>query len=388
MLNDGMDERQAEAMFDKIEKFAAYGFNKSHAVEYSIISYWSQWFKIHYPAEFFAAALTILDDEKLSAIVKDAKEFGVKVLPPDVNISTDRFEIRPSTVAGERLLYAPFQRVKGISSNGTKHLLDVRRKVGDFKSIDHLKGSVTPRKFNARAIDSLDKVGAFASVEKSSAVDAQSRRRDQLELLGGLIIDHAKATRAIPTGDKVKRRIIKEVVHPMSACANCTLAGGVHPIPRMGGKAKFMVVTDCPTFSEEADNKIMSGITAEYVKLSLAAAGLKISEGYFTTLVKSPKSGPTLAGEQINGCAMYLEKELEILKPPVIVALGGETVRRFVKNLSGGPMGMVGEWIYDKELDTTIICGFNPAMIKFKPEMQAELDRIFHSVSENFKEVA
>ena len=89
----GLSESKAKEVWDAFEKFGSYGFNKSHAVAYTAISYQAMYLKTHHPAAFFAAALTIQDDEKHRAVVKDALARGVIVMPPDINLSTDRIEI-------------------------------------------------------------------------------------------------------------------------------------------------------------------------------------------------------------------------------------------------------------------------------------------------------
>ena len=110
--NDGMGLAEASELFDKIESFAGYGFNKSHAVEYTVISVWTMWLRVNYPAEYFAACMSIVAEDKLPGLVKDAREVGIEVLPPDVNLSSDKFEIPDPTH-----LLAPFSSVKGISEN-------------------------------------------------------------------------------------------------------------------------------------------------------------------------------------------------------------------------------------------------------------------------------
>ncbi|MBD0141653.1 DNA polymerase III subunit alpha, partial [Acinetobacter baumannii] len=111
VAKSGVEPDFAGEIFDKIEAFAGYGFNKSHSVEYSIISMWCAYIRVHYPAEYFAASLSVVDTEdKLTGLVKDARECGIEILPPDINYSADRYEIKSNTE-----ILAPFNAVKGIS---------------------------------------------------------------------------------------------------------------------------------------------------------------------------------------------------------------------------------------------------------------------------------
>ena len=91
---EGLSPEKAQEIWDAFEKFGGYAFNKSHSVAYSLISYQSMWLKTHFPAEFFAAALTILGEDKHQGLVKDALTYGIRVLPPDINMSSNRIEIR------------------------------------------------------------------------------------------------------------------------------------------------------------------------------------------------------------------------------------------------------------------------------------------------------
>jgi DNA polymerase-3 subunit alpha len=382
--HSGMEERPANALFDKIMNFAAYAFNRSHAVEYSVISYWTMWLKVHYPAEFYAATLTILGDDKIEGLVRDARKRDIEVLPPRVNMSTQRFEIITEGLKEYKgILVTPFNRVKGISENTAQTIIDARKAVGKFTSKKHFESVVNRTKCNIRHREALDKVGAFHSIEPGSMPPLHpDRRKDQMALMPGLVIDMVKSDRSITVSEPIKEMLIGDVVRPTQKCTGCSLSGGVHPIPRLGGKAKFMVVTDCPNYSEESANKMFTGKASGFLASALESAGLKASDGYFTSLVKSPKSGKMLTNEQINGCSGYLRREIEILKPPIILALGSATVNFLVPGLKGGVQEHQGRVHYDPKLDASIVIGFNPAMIAFDSSKQAGLNEVLSTVAE------
>jgi DNA polymerase III subunit alpha len=376
LLNNGMSESSANSLFDKITNFAAYGFNRSHAVEYSVISYWCMWLKVHYPAEFYAAALSILNDDKLDGLVRDARQNGIQILPPDINKSTSRFEIVGS------YLITPFNRCNGISEKVANAIVEARTaNGGEFKSRAELEKIVVKRTVNSRHRETLDKVGAFANVEAGqlSQLDP-SRRKDQMSLMPGLIVDTIDTSRPIVTGDAIKGLIIDRVIKPVQSCKGCSLSGGIHPIPLLGKKPKFMVITDCPNYSEESGSKMLAGKASNFLKAALASAGLTPNDGYFTSLVKSPKSSDRLTNEQINGCTKYLDQELEILKPPVIVALGASIIQYLSPGFKNDGDGV--KIVYSSKLDANIIIGFNPAQIAFSPGKQAALDEVFSKVLE------
>ena len=381
MDRSGYPEVSAKHLFKQIEMFAGYAFNKSHAVEYTVISFWTMYLKVHYPAEFFAATLSVLKEEKLEGLVREAEKHGIGVVPPCINVSTNRFEI-VDMPDGQTWLVIPFNRVKQISDKTANHLIEVREAGGPFLDYADLELRTTGRTFNKRHKENLHKVGGFAIffLDEPDAMD-ESRRKDQVELMPGLITAVVKADRGISIDTKTRNRLVNEVVKPCMDCKKCDLSGGVHPVPRLGSEAKFMVITDCPNFSEEADNKMLSGKASNYVREALKSNGLKVNEGYFTSLVKSPKSEKVVTNEQINGCKEWLQKEMEILKPPIIVLLGNSTIRELAPEVKPG-MESAGRVIYKPDTDASMIIGFNPASITFDGSKQDVLNEIFERVKE------
>ncbi len=379
-LKSGFARKQGEKLFDQIQMFAGYAFNKSHAVEYTIISFWTMYLKVHYPEAFYAATLSILKEEKLENLVRAAEKNGIKVLPPEINTSTNRFEIF-DTESGP-VLISPFNRVKQISDKTANHLIEVRADGGPFKNFDDLEKRTTGRIFNKRHKANLRDVGAFTILESDEVGPLDtSRLPKQLELMPGLMISVVKTERTIEQGVKAKGRLITEVIKPCETCERCDLSGSVHPIPRLGGKASFMVVTDCPNFSEENDNKMLSGKASNYVREAIKQAGLEVGQGYFTSLVKAKKVETLLSNEQINGCKPFLELEIDILKPPIIVMLGNSVIRELTPNIKPGA-DSVGKVVYDPDRECSLFVGFNPAAITFDTGKQDILNDLFAQVAE------
>jgi DNA polymerase-3 subunit alpha len=395
----GMPKDDAELLFDKIELFAGYAFNKSHSAEYSIISYWAMWLKVRYPQEFYAASMTIADDdEKLTSLVMDAKARKIEVLPPDINYSSSRIEID-----SEGRLYAPFQAVKGISSNVADNIMKVRniRKEGlrdedgewilppsettEFESSAEFEKYVTSAKLGAKINkthrEKLLRVGAFARVD-GDKIPARhpDRVKDQVELMPGYSVDAVKADRGV-NSDKLAQIKIVRMVEDMRGCEGCSLQGGVHVFPRIGKTPKFMVVFDAPTFKEEAAQRMFEGDNADIIKGVFKEVGLSANDGYYTSLVKSPKNDKMLSNEQINGCSQYLMKEIEILKPPVIVTLGAAATRFFAPGIKGGAE-LAGKVIYRADLDASIVFGINPGQVIFDHSKAKHLIDCFRQVSE------
>jgi DNA polymerase-3 subunit alpha len=172
------------------------------------------------------------------------------------------------------------------------------------------------------------------------------------------------------------------LVQDYRSCEGCDLAGQPHPAFRMKSTVKFMVVADCPSWQEEKANKLLEGDAADFIKAAMKDAGLSASEGYFTTLVKAKKSDKFLTNAQINGCSRHLEREIELIKPAIIVALGSASIKRFLPGLKGGSAEMAGKVVYDPKLDASIVCGINAQQLIFDPSKMSVLQDVFAKVAD------
>ncbi|WP_157267687.1 DNA polymerase III subunit alpha [Azohydromonas aeria] len=155
----GIDQDKADEVFDLMEKFAGYGFNKSHAAAYSLLAYHTAWLKVHYTAEFFAANMTIeLDDtDKLKVLLADARgNFGIDFDPPDVNHGVYRFE----PVEKKRIRYG-LGAIKGTGQGAIEAIVAARQEGGPFKSLFDFCARVDRSRVNKRVVEALVKAGAF-----------------------------------------------------------------------------------------------------------------------------------------------------------------------------------------------------------------------------------
>ncbi|NTX17993.1 DNA polymerase III subunit alpha [Burkholderia cepacia] len=382
----GMDERAAGMLWDKIEVFAGYAFNKSHSVEYAVISFWTMWLKVYFPAEFFAASLTELDkEEKRELLVTEARRMNIQVLPPDINHSSARVEI-----VGEDKLYAPFQALKGMSENAAGYVVDARAKWGrSFESRTDFDAALksagyTGRHINSAVKEKLVRIGAFAECEGDRVTAMHpDRQKDRIELLPGFAVETVKADRAL-NAEKLALLQIVRLAEETRSCDKCSLSGGCHPMPRVGKTPKFMVVADNPNWQEEKAGKLLEGDNAAMLINALKEAGLSPQDGYFTALVKSgkPKDQKTLKNEQINACSEFLQRELDILKPPVIVTLGSNSARFFAPSVKGATAELAGKVVYDPKRDASIVFGINPAQIYHDPGKYSVLQTVAAKTAE------
>jgi len=156
------DEAKANDLFDKMEKFAEYGFNKSHAVAYSVISYQTAFLKKYYPAEFFAALLSseLGNMDKVTQYIADAKRFSIEVLPPSVNESIWHFN-----VVGRNIRFG-MGAIKNVGEGAVLEMIRERNAKGPFKSFMDFCERINLKLINTRVFESLIKVGAFDDIEK------------------------------------------------------------------------------------------------------------------------------------------------------------------------------------------------------------------------------
>ena len=154
----GIANTTADYIFDLMEKFAGYGFNKSHSAAYALIAYQTAWLKAHYPGPFMAAVLTSeLDNtDKLVLSLEECKTLGLKVLPPDINHSEHTF-----TVKGNDSIQYGLGAIKGVGESAVESILTAKNQHGLFKDLSEFCLNVDLKKVNRRAIEVLIRAGAL-----------------------------------------------------------------------------------------------------------------------------------------------------------------------------------------------------------------------------------
>lgn len=164
---NGINEQKADEIFDLMEKFAGYGFNKSHAAAYSLLAYHTAWLKVHYTAEFFCANMTIEMDntDKLKVLFEDAQNrFGLTFEPPDVNRGTWRFE-----PISDKVIRYGLGAIKGTGQSAIEAIVAAREEGGAFKSIYDFCCRVDRGRINKRTVEALIKAGAFDTLQMNRA---------------------------------------------------------------------------------------------------------------------------------------------------------------------------------------------------------------------------
>ena len=246
----GIPEDVADSIYDEILDFASYAFNKAHAVSYAIVVYRTAYMKRHYPQEYMAALLTsILDSStKVAEYIAECRNMGIKLLPPDVNLSDANF-----TVDGENIRFG-LVAIKGIGWGAIEELTAERERGGSFQSFEDFCRRMSGKELNRRAVENLIKAGAFDSmgytrrslIEVAGAVIesiAQQNRDNisgQIDLFGGFEEESAPVSIPIPERPEYSRRELmameKEITglyltgHPMDEYRDAVRKIGAVPI--------------------------------------------------------------------------------------------------------------------------------------------------------------
>ncbi|MDR2905387.1 MAG: DNA polymerase III subunit alpha [Helicobacteraceae bacterium] len=195
----GFNTEKAVELFDLIEKFAGYGFNKSHSASYAMVGYQTAYLKLYYPAEYMTALLTYdsNNSKKIAVYINEAKRMGLKILPPDLNLSDREFKpLYDDDGKAERIIFG-FGAIDGVGKKAIEVILQTRAELGGkFSAIAEFLANVDSQKINMKVLESLIKAGAldkFGYTRKSmlGSIDvivqaAQNANKIRKEGKGGL----------------------------------------------------------------------------------------------------------------------------------------------------------------------------------------------------------
>ena len=266
----GVASEKAEAIFNEIEGFASYGFNKSHSAGYALVTYQTAYLKAHYPTEFFAAALTA-DREKIEKVVRtiaEARAWGVLVLPPDINASYNDFTVVYQHPRGDgptrakaklKDAYGPRIRfglgaIRGVGESALEAVFEARDKEGKFKDLFDFSTRVDSRRLNRGLLEALVSCGAFDSVlepmkvHRASAFAAVERclergraatrdREAGQATLFGLFANHPAVLESVVSGKEypeVEAWDRLELLAREKGALGCYVSG--HPLFRYGSQ--------------------------------------------------------------------------------------------------------------------------------------------------------
>ncbi len=167
----GVAPAQAEMIFEKVEKFAGYGFNKCHSAPYALLAYETAWLKANHPVEFLAASMTLDlgNTDKLNLFRQELNRLGIRLLPPDINRSYPDFAVEPDPSTGRPAIRYALAAIKGVGAQAMADLVAERDRHGPFRDLADFARRLDARSCNRRQFENLAKAGAFDPLNPNRA---------------------------------------------------------------------------------------------------------------------------------------------------------------------------------------------------------------------------
>lgn len=271
----GVDPDLAIKIFDLVEKFAGYGFNKSHSAAYALVSYQTAWLKAHYPAHFMAATMSSDMDktDKVVTFIEECRHMKLKLLPPDVNSGEFHFTVDD---AGN-IIYG-LGAIKGLGEGPVESIISARTSGGPFKNLFDFCARVDPRKLNKRALEALIRSGAadnlgpgvnldhdravmFAAMNeavKTAEQSAANNSAGMMDLFGDVVPSSGGNDDVYSDFHRVRSWSIKERLHAEKETLGLYLTG--HPIDEYDNELNHLVSSRIADLKPEKSNQTVAGL--------------------------------------------------------------------------------------------------------------------------------
>ena len=366
-LAKGISTEISNPIFDSMVSFASYSFNKSHAVAYSFISWWSMYLKAHYPAEFFAALLAATDDDRAPVVIAEANRLGVKISLPDINLSRATYAV----VSGSEII-APLTAIKGVGEKAGNDIIE-QRASGPYADQADFLGRVTKRVVNKGVQEKLFKAGALRSIGLQ-VEDPEERERFLHELLPVYV--------ELPRLSKKNFRYTKKYIEDLyEEIKMAPERRGRMILESKGGAGPSIMIINNPQ-SNEDENLTADGTKYIYKVL----AGIKITPAmtYYTCPIKYAVGKEKPEKDVEVACADWLEREIQIVQPRLIICCASNVKGMFTD--SKAPMSeLAGKVVYSKKYKCYVMFSYSPQYAYYQAERAGEqfiagiksLERIF-----------
>lgn len=362
-----VSEDVANTLFTNMVEFAAYSFNKSHALAYTVISYWCMWLKVHHTLEYMAAYLSTTSDDRFPVMVKECERLGILVKRPDINISGKWFEVDYAANA----VVAPLGSIKGVGSKAVDMILEARA-AGPFTSFEDFVERVNRRVCNVRVQQILVRAGCFEELGLIER-DAETRVRNYAELLPIF-----NAPPVLSTECREDKAALAELFGEVSACAEAAKNHFMRPVA--GKSPCIMVINNNVKLETE---HLSTEFTKSFLK-EIHSLGLKDKDIYYTGALKCYFNKAQEAPKECAGkCIEYLRREIRAVKPKVIVVFASQAIPMFtsrkpvIKELNG-------QVEYNKEFGAYVLYSFSPQYGAFNEAAQAGFKASMATLAEIF----
>ncbi|MDR1057274.1 MAG: DNA polymerase III subunit alpha [Coxiellaceae bacterium] len=324
---NNIDKRLANIIFDFMEKFASYGFNKSHSAAYALIAYQTAWLKTHYPAEFMAAVLSSDMDntDKIVLLLNECRNLGLSINPPDINSSNYRFTVNSDINSHGEILYG-LGAIKGVGQAAVESILATRNANGAFKNLLDLCKRIDTRKVNKRVLEALicagalDKIGSnrasqIVNVElalKMANQYEEHKTSGQIDLFGDLLPDEELTKNYIVVEDWTKDERLKRE----KSVLGFYLAG--HPIEQFSCELDQFIKSTISELVPEIGKMVLIAGFVKSLKIVTTKSGNRLS---VITLEDATASiDVTMFAENFTASRDFLvEDQLVIVEGEVVV---------------------------------------------------------------------
>ena len=274
----GIDPELAIKIFDLVEKFAGYGFNKSHSAAYALVSYQTAWLKAHYPAQFMAATMSSDMDktDKVVTFIEEVRNMGLTLLPPNVNSGAFHFTVDDA----DNIIYG-LGAIKGLGEGPIDSIIE-GRKSGPFKNLFDFCSRVDPRKVNKRALEALVRSGAFDKIGPKVDVDydrsvmwvalgeavktaeqsAANASAGMMDLFGSVAPQTVNNEDVYEDFRKVRRWSMKERLNGEKETLGLYLTG--HPIDEFKAELKHFVSSNINDLRPDKNKQTIAGLVVAF----------------------------------------------------------------------------------------------------------------------------
>lgn len=347
---NGIQPEAAGELFSDMVNFAAYSFNKSHAVAYTMISFYSMWFKVHYPAIFLAAYMScVKSDDAIAKGIREARRLGVNVHHPDVNLSTDKYRFDPDFG-----IIAPLSVVKGVGGKAVENIIKARNGMA-FMSFEHFQDSIEKRVVNKRVVENMVNAGVFESLGIVEP-DAEKRERFEAELMPTFDI--------LPSLSLTKGKIIdNEALEKIRAEIESYYGEGKGLYPIVGKSSVIMIVNS----QMKTERSLAGKPSTNYIFGRLGEVGIDKRFITYTSPVKVNLSDPKKAKTKDRTVGeAWLRAEIEAIRPKLIYCCTADAWPIFApgEKISAS----YGRVRYVKAFNAFLLAGPSPQHAAWKPE--------------------
>ncbi len=320
---NGIPEKQANAIFGFLEKFAEYGFNKSHSAAYGLISYQTAYLKAHYPVEFMCGLMSNDSDntDKIASLIAECQRMGIQILPPDVNESGLKFT--PVRDAVSPAIRFGLAAIKNVGEGAMESAIAERAKNGRFESLDEFCARLDSRAVNRKIVESLAKCGAFDGFDPNrariftqiedamagAAAIQKDRASGQVSLFDGLDEPPAASRR---TPGEIEPWSVAETLGFEKELLGFYVTG--HPLDAYAGaleNAKYTRIAEALAFEEAATIKLAGMIVSVERKFT------KKDNKPFAVFVLEDFSGSL----EMTAWDETASQNVELLQPGSVVAV-------------------------------------------------------------------